>query len=296
MADLLQPAEWIIVETILLHLNWIALLCSLLEVITHLLFKREFPRSMPLQLGLVTCILHAALLIGPIVGYNGLASLPHAPPNPYCYAQATAIQFASIASGCWLLNISMHLYVTCVRKWKKQEVRNIIPYIHVFGWIFPLVTTIPPLFMNEIARRGSWCWISRNHNGAWEFACFYAPMILILFVTSILWINVLISVCKISTQFKTMSYIAQSVLIVFILSIGFAVQCAHRIINVLEKDNFLLEAVHTVSLSTIGIFVFFGVRHKLRQCPIVPKCFRKCCGYKQEITDARYFINHDNTA
>jgi len=177
---------------------------------------------------------------------------------------------------------------------KKQEVRNIIPYIHVFGWIFPLVTTIPPLFMNEIARRGSWCWISRNHNGAWEFACFYAPMILILFVTSILWINVLISVCKISTQFKTMSYIAQSVLIVFILSIGFAVQCAHRIINVLEKDNFLLEAVHTVSLSTIGIFVFlvYGINYDNVQSYL--KFFRKCCGYKKEITDTRYLINHSN--
>jgi len=275
MANLLLPEEWIVLETILLHLNWISLLCALFVVVTHLLFKREFPRSMPLQLSSVTCILHSALLIGAIAGYESLSSLPNEPPNPFCYVQAIILQFASMASGCWLLNISIHLYITCVRRWLAQDIRKIIPCIHIFGWIFPLITAIPPIIVNEIALRGTWCWISGNHHGAWEFACFYAPMIIILLVTSVLWFSVVISVCKVSTQFKTMSFTIQNVLIVFILSIGFAVQCAHRIVNVLERDNFLLEAVHTVSLSTIGIFVFlvYGINYDNVQMYI--KCFQK---------------------
>jgi len=208
---------------------------------------------MPLQLGIVTCILHAGVLMGPILGRDVLNDR-----ISYCYIQACILQYCSIAIGCWLLNIAFHLYCTIVKRWNTQKITRLIPYFYIFGWAFPLITTIPPLAAQKMETRNLWCWVSNEANGVWELTCFYIPIMLILGITAVLWFTVIIRVCKISTQFKTVSYSIQSVLIIFFLSISFIFQCAHRIYNHTSgRDSFTLELLHTITLSSIGMVVFF---------------------------------------
>jgi len=274
-----NEADWNHIQAILLHMNSISLACSSLIVITFLLFKREFPRSMPLQLGIVTCFLHAGVLMGPILGFDVLNDL-----ESYCYVQACILQYSSVAIGCWLFNIALHLYCTIVKRWTTQKILKLVPYIHIFGWLFPLITTIPPLAAQKMITRNLWCWVSNEAYGVWELACFYIPIMLILGVTSILWIAVIIRVCKISTQFKTVSYSIQSVLIIFFLSLSFGFQCAHRIYNHTGKDSFVLELLHTITLSSIGMVVFFVYGLNYDNVQLYVRLMKKCCSSNSNYT------------
>jgi len=276
----MQPEDWQLIQNLTLHLNWISFLCSFFEVITFLLFKREFPRSMPLQLGVVTCLLHLGVLIGPIVGFNVLND----GPRSFCYIQAALLQFSSMAIGCWLLNISVHLYCAIILRWSTQRLLGLVPYIHVFGWFFPLLTTIPPLAAEKVVPRSFWCWVSNEANGVWELSCYYVPIMVILVLTAVLWTAVMIRVCKISTQFKTVTYSIQSVLIVFFLSISITFQCAHRIYNHSGGDSFTLELLHTISVSTIGILVFLVYGLNYDNVQLYRRVFKSFCCTNKETT------------
>jgi len=278
----LPRTDWNNIQDILLHLNWISLVCCLFVVMTFLLFKREFPRSMPLQLGVVTCLLHAGLLMGPVMGFDGLFQM-----KSYCYIQASILQYSSVAIGCWLFNIALHLYYIIVKKWTYQKSLRLVPFLHLFGWVFPLVTIIPPLAAKKMVDRNFWCWVSNESNGVWELSCFYIPVMIILILTSVLWIILLIRICKISTQFKTVSYSIQSMLIIFFLSISFAFQCAHRIYNHSGQDSFVLELLHTVTLSSIGLVVFFVYGLNYDNIQLYTRLFKKffcCCNNLQNTT------------
>jgi len=151
-------------------------------------------------------------------------------------------------------------------------------YFYFFGWAFPLITTIPPLAAQKMETRNLWCWVSNEANGVWELTCFYIPIMLILGITAVLWFTVIIRVCKISTQFKTVSYSIQSVLIIFFLSISFIFQCAHRIYNHTSgRDSFTLELLHTITLSSIGMVVFFVYGLNYDNVQLYVRVIRRCC-------------------
>eukprot|EP01125_Pyxidicula_operculata_P006587 TRINITY_DN2273_c0_g1_i1.p1 TRINITY_DN2273_c0_g1~~TRINITY_DN2273_c0_g1_i1.p1 ORF type:complete len:311 (+),score=12.60 TRINITY_DN2273_c0_g1_i1:18-950(+) len=288
--DILLPYELILVEQFLTHLNYIALILCLFEVITHLIFKREFPRSMPLQLGIVTCFLHGCLLISPIVGFSELST-----QTEWCYVQGVGIQYATVATSCWLLCISFHLYLTVVKRYKSHEIRRTIAPIHVFAWGFPLLVTIPPLIAKRFEDRGVWCWVSAKDFGAWEFGCFYAPVVLFLLLSAFFWFSVVIRVCRVSTQFKTISYIIQSVLIVLTFMISYGMQFVHRIYNVFEYDSFYLELVHTITLSTAGVFVFLFYGLTYDNIQLYRRLFAKCgCGRSSNTINNYSDIQYSN--
>lgn len=128
------------------------------------------------------------------------------------------------------------------------------------------------------------CWVSNETYGVWELACFYIPIMLLLGLTSYLWFAVILRVCKISTQFKTVSYSIQSVLIIFFLSTSYAFQCAHRIYNHTGRDSFTLELLHTITLSSIGIVVFFVYGLNYDNVQLYIRLAKKCCSSEPSYT------------
>lgn len=111
-----------------------------------------------------------------------------------------------------------------------------------------------------------------TRSGAWEFGTYYAPLAVIILVTTFCWVMVLYKVLQVNIDFlcfcvlttqvsnrmKTSSYIVQTTIGILLFLVSLVLQFIHRVINVVDKDNdpFSWNFVHALTNSSIGIFVF----------------------------------------
>jgi len=63
-----SPREVNAIQVIMQILNMLSILVALWVVVTYLLFKRDFPKSMPLFFGISALMLHIFLFIGSVAG------------------------------------------------------------------------------------------------------------------------------------------------------------------------------------------------------------------------------------
>lgn len=54
--------------------------------------------------------------------------------------------------------VELKVFFSCtiVKRWTAQKILRMVPYIHLFGWLFPLITTIPPLAAQKVITRNLW--------------------------------------------------------------------------------------------------------------------------------------------
>eukprot|EP01127_Copromyxa_protea_P012663 TRINITY_DN3320_c0_g1_i1.p1 TRINITY_DN3320_c0_g1~~TRINITY_DN3320_c0_g1_i1.p1 ORF type:complete len:345 (+),score=24.36 TRINITY_DN3320_c0_g1_i1:20-1054(+) len=239
------------------YTNWVSIALSLFTLITYTIFKRDFPRSMPLWLSCSAVCMHGFFLLGPLSAFKTFES------GGWCAFQGIGIHFTSMSCFCWLCCISVHLYMVVVLKYSTSQVKEYAIWIFVCAFGIPLLFTLIPGIASGFVpglwkSRGHWCWISEINGGAWEFGVYYCPLLVIAVVTAVCWCSVLYRVAQVSTQFKTNSYVLQTSIGILLFLVSLVVQFVHRIINVAHpaSNSYYLEITHVISDSAFGIFVF----------------------------------------
>lgn len=133
-----------------------------------------------------------------------------------------------------------------------------------FGWGFPVVLTLIPLFFKKIGKvDGVRCWIVSDYL-IWEFFCFYLFMGFAALVGVILWIRICYRVWRISKEEDHSIYensfpLIRHIFYVIFFSLVFSAIFSNRLYQLVndQKENFVLRIFQILGLSGHGIMIFF---------------------------------------
>ena len=102
---------------------------------------------------------------------------------PYCIATGALFNYAFLCGATWTLIISLHLYLTVVKRVKKVDMNGYMKFMWGFALGFPLLLCIVGLSNNAFGMEMEFpllfCWFSEKNDRAWYLALFAVPTLVI---------------------------------------------------------------------------------------------------------------------
>jgi len=230
-------------------LNSLSLILGSFTVLLQLLIKKIHSiKTMSFYFCASTTMTHFWILFGPMVGMDNLRS-----HNSFlCALQGAFLGFSVFSSVIWFCWISIQLYTVMVLD--QHKISHV--WAHISSWGIPIAITIIDLSLPGMAFRELWCWVPTCQKGLWEWL-FYAPALLILLIVALLWTRSLILVLQVSKKMETRAFMIQNFLGVFIFFVSYTFQGAHRLYLILQSPSWLLEMIHVITISWMGVVCFF---------------------------------------
>lgn len=82
-----------------------------------------------------------------------------------CVLQSFVSSTSSLCSFLWTMSFSLALFLILVKE-KVTLLQKMLPFLHVFCWLVPLIINITALSLHKLGKgnsTGSWCWIGKLH-------------------------------------------------------------------------------------------------------------------------------------
>jgi len=272
-----------IIDKLFVSINSVSLIFGALTVIVHKAFKKNLMGCMSLHFSVATTVVHAALLVGPIVGYEHLEN-----EGILCQLQGAILQTFTFSSVLWIFFIAFELYLFVVWEYNHKTLKkSLLITFHAIAWGLPLLTALILLGGPGMTHRNYWCWVKPDNGGVWQWACFYGPIVISLILVAIFWTNSIIKVSQYIKRLKTKAYITQSIIAVFIFFASYILQFAHRVYNVFDINYFGFEISHVISLGSSGILCFFVyglTHHNITEC-------KRACGARSNEEESQSILH-----
>jgi hypothetical protein len=137
--------------------------------------------------------------LGFFLGQWTFASIaPGQQSSPFCNWQGWLLQIN--AAVFWYNAVLATNFVLRIRfGWTEDQVKRIEPYMHLFAWAYPVITSFVALGLNMYGKAGQWCWISIKYDWA-RWAFFFAELWVIMIYTTVCMILIVLTVKRSDDQ------------------------------------------------------------------------------------------------
>uniref|UniRef100_A0A7S1TA08 G-protein coupled receptors family 2 profile 2 domain-containing protein n=2 Tax=Compsopogon caeruleus TaxID=31354 RepID=A0A7S1TA08_9RHOD len=265
MSSVLSTHQHELIHDASVGLGSLSALVSLLVIYVHVRLRlSKRPRDDPVLWLSVVCFFAPLSNMG--IGRRS---------DPLCAMEAVANQFFYLASFLWVSCIAHQLYGVIV--WSRTlHFRENMPVYHVFSWGIPSATVSLLLFLGQVQTDSSaeydWCWI---RPGPWRFALFYIPLIILLVLNALAYINISVTVYRryrqnlleagqatpssLGSRLLTLNWGLRASLYLFVFVVTRTGSIANRFQELAHPENpiFALRMMHVVTQSLQG--VLYGI-------------------------------------
>jgi len=108
--------------------------------------------------------------------------------GPLCDFQGTLLQLSQIATFGWITAIAINLYLV-VAQGKSQNEYEV--YYNACVWLSAVALTLVPLSTPfAYGQAGSWCWLTLEEGQIYRWWTFYAPLLLVSLVVTVLYVKI----------------------------------------------------------------------------------------------------------
>jgi hypothetical protein len=180
------------------------------------------------------------------------------------------------------------MYASIVQNISFETLATRRVYFHTIAWSSVVILTIVPGVGRAYNESGVWCWIGPP---AWQFACFFIPLVMIILYASVLLLLVIRHVLRNGMNMHR-KVMLRLVLFITLFVVTWSIMVADRTYSALHNEEPLpaLKLAHAVVEPLQGFFVLVVMgltkgNYRLWSGAIRRKSFRHALDGRSEVTN-----------